>query len=207
MTIQYRYRPREYGDQLVRLYLLKNDAVSKLGTTPLPDGMMRVFRTNNSDGLNYLTTQTLKYVPIGDKIELNLGADPAVIFELIKRKASRDNLWFQIKGGNLYRKLGEDNMRLELDSQVAGWDEHMVYRQKIRNYSVKPISVQIRREIPGDVVFRSRLNPTLHDFQTVQFEAEIPASDKAELDYELITRQGYNQKQNRVELQNGEAGR
>ncbi len=207
MTIQYRYRPREYGDQLVRLYLLKNDAVSKLGTTPLPDGVMRVFRTNNSDGLNYLTTQSLKYVPIGDKIELNLGADPAVIFELIKRKTSRDNLWFQIKGGNLYRKLGEDNMRLELDSQVAGWDEHTVYRQKIRNYSVKPISVQIRREIPGDVVFRSRLNPTLHDFQTVQFEAQIPASDKAELDYELITRQGYNQKQNRVELQSGEAGR
>ena len=207
MTIQYRYRPREYGDQLVRLYLLKNDTVSKLGTTPLPDGMMRVFRTNNSDSLNYLTTQLLKYVPIGDKIELNLGADPAVIFELIKRKVSRDNLWFQIKGGNLYRKLGEDNMRLELDSQVAGWDEHTVYRQKIRNYSIKPIHVQIRREIPGDVVFRSRLNPTLHDFQTVQFETEIPASDKAELDYELIVRQGYNQKQNRVELQSGEAGR
>ena len=207
MTIQYRYRPWEYGDQLVRLYLLKNDTVSKLGTTPLSDGMMRVFRTNNSDSLNYLTTQLLKYVPIGDKIELNLGADPAVIFELIKRKVSRDNLWFQIKGGNLYRKLGEDNMRLELDSQVAGWDEHTVYRQKIRNYSIKPIHVQIRREIPGDVVFRSRLNPTLHDFQTVQFETEIPASDKAELDYELIVRQGYNQKQNRVELQSGEAGR
>jgi len=207
ITIQYRYRPREYGDQLVRLYLLKNDTASKLGTTPLPDGMVRVFRTNSSDGLNYLTTQALKYVPVGDKIELNLGSDPAVIFELIKRKASRDNLWFQIKGGNLYRKLGEDGMKLELDSQVAGWDEHTVYRQKIRNYSARPITVQIRREIPGDVVFRSRLNPTLHDFQTVQFETEIPAGDKAELDYELITRQGYNQKQNRVELQSGEAGR
>ena len=36
--IQYRYRPQEYGDQLVRMYLLTNDKASKLGTTPLPDG-------------------------------------------------------------------------------------------------------------------------------------------------------------------------
>ncbi|MDG4594936.1 MAG: hypothetical protein P9F75_04455 [Candidatus Contendobacter sp.] len=203
MTVEYRYRPREYGEQLTRLYLLRNDAASKLGTTPLPDGMLRVFRANR-DGLSYLAAQNLKYVPIGDKIELNLGSDPAVVFELLRQKVYRDNLWFQIKGGNLYRKLGEDGFKLELDSQVAGWDEHTVYRQKIRNYTRKPINVQIRREYAGDIVFRGRLNPTLHDFQTVQFETSIPAGGKAELDYEVIARMGYNQKQNRVELQTGE---
>ena len=36
--IAYRYRPMEYGDQLVRLYLLRNDEASRLGSTPLPDG-------------------------------------------------------------------------------------------------------------------------------------------------------------------------
>ena len=207
MTVEYRYRPREYGEPLTRLYLLRNDAASKLGRTPLPDGMLRVFRANGRDGLSYLAAQNLKYVPIGDKIELNLGPDPAVVFELLKQKVYRDNLWFQIKGGNLYRKLGEEGFKLELDSQVAGWDEHTVYRQKIRNYTRKPIHVQIRREYPGDIVFRSRLNPTLHDFQTVQFETDIPAGGKAELDYEVIARLGYNQKQNRVELQPGEVNR
>lgn len=207
IAVQYRYRPREYGDQLVRLYLLRNDAASKLGTTPLPDGTLRVFRANGRDGLSYLATQQLKYVPVGDKIELNLGSDPAVVFELLKQKVRRDNLWFQIKGGNLYRKLGEDGVKLELDSQVAGWDEHTVFRQRVRNYTRKPIKVEIRRELPGDIVFRSRLNPTLHDFQTVQFEAEVTAAGKAELDYEIVARQGYNQKQNRVELQAGDAGR
>jgi hypothetical protein len=207
MTVQYRYRPREYGEQLTRLYLLRNDAASKLGTTPLPDGTLRVFRANGRDGLSYLATQNLKYVPIGDKIELNLGPDPAVVFELLKQKVRRDNLWFQIKGGNLYRKLGEDGVKLELDSQVAGWDEHTVFRQRVRNYTRKPISVQIRRELPGDIAFRSKLNPALHDFQTVQFETEIPTASKAELDYEIVARQGYNQKQNRVELQAGEVGR
>ena len=44
LKIQYRYREPEYGHQLVRMYLLTNDKESKLGTTPLPDGMVRVFR-------------------------------------------------------------------------------------------------------------------------------------------------------------------
>ena len=78
--IQYRYRPQEYGDQLVRMYLLTNDKDSKLGTTPLPDGMVRVFRRNGREGLSFLAEQHVKYVPIGDKIEINLGPDPEVIF-------------------------------------------------------------------------------------------------------------------------------
>ena len=96
--IQYRYREAEYGPQLVRLYLLRNDKESKLGTTPLPDGMVRVFRDNGRDGLSYLTAQAIKYIPIGDKIELNLGPDPEVIFELVKLRVGRDNLWMQLRG-------------------------------------------------------------------------------------------------------------
>ena len=74
--VQYRYRPQEYGEQLVRMYLLTNDKDSKLGTSPLPDGTVRLFRDNGRDGLTYLTQQQIKYIPIGDKIELNLGVDP-----------------------------------------------------------------------------------------------------------------------------------
>jgi len=42
--IQYRYRPAEYGEQLVRMYMLSNDKASTLGDSPLPDGVVRVFR-------------------------------------------------------------------------------------------------------------------------------------------------------------------
>ena len=84
---------RQDGDRLVRMYLLTNDKESKLGKTPLPDGMVRVFRHNGREGLSFLVAQQIKYVPIGDKIELNLGADLEVIFELVKLRAWRDNLW------------------------------------------------------------------------------------------------------------------
>ena len=57
VKIQYRYRPAEYGEHLVRMYLLTNDKESKLGTTPLPDGALRLFRQNGRDGLSFLAAQ------------------------------------------------------------------------------------------------------------------------------------------------------
>lgn len=205
LKVEYRYHPREYGDQLVRLYLLKNDSASHLGTTPLPDGVVRIFHAQTT-GWRYLATHNLKYVPIGDQIKLNLGADPLVVFTLVKQRVYRDNLWLQLRGGDLYRKLGEDSFKLEMDSQVAGWDEHTLYRQEIRNYRKLPLHAQIRRQYTGDVTFRSWLKPTLHDVNTVQFSTDIAAGDKVKLQYEVLQRMGYNQKQQRVELQDSEPG-
>jgi len=200
--IEYRYRPQEYGDQLVRMYLLKNDEASKLGTTPLPDGVFRIFRDNGREGLSYLVQQSLKYIPIGDKIELNLGRDPEVLFELKKLKASRDNLWLQINGKNEFRKIGEDGMKALEKSALVGWDDHEVFSQRIRNYGAKDIRVEVRRTLPGHVVFRSLLEPKLHDYQTVEFKAQVAAGKTTDLFFEVVRHQGRNAKQNNITLEN-----
>jgi hypothetical protein len=207
LKIQYRYRPQEYGDQLVRMYLLTNDKDSKLGTTPLPDGTVRIFRDNGRDGLSYLASQTIKYIPIGDKIELNLGVDPQVIFELIKLKVSRDNLWLQLHGADLYSRVDDGAANIELNSSLAGWDEHQLYTQRIHNYSAKPIDVEIRRTFNGDVVFRSSLKPTLYDYRTVQFASTMDAGKKSDLLFETVTREGHNAKQNNVTLETAAVAR
>src|SRR4029079_17413265 len=119
VKLQYRYRPAEYGDQLVRMYLMTNDKDAKLGATPLPDGVVRVFRDNGRGGLSYLTQQPVKYVPIGDKIELNLGPDPKVIFELLNRRNWRDALWMHIDGGDIYRRVDDGALKIEVNSSVA----------------------------------------------------------------------------------------
>jgi len=201
LKIQYRYRPQEYGDQLVRMYLLTNNVESKLGTTPLPDGMVRVFRDNGRDGLSFLTAQQIKYIPIGDKIELNLGPDPEVIFELIKHRTFRDNIWMQLNGLEVFRRVDDGAGRIEVNSSVVGWDDHSVYAQKIRNYTSKPIDVEIRRAFPGHAVFRSKLNPKLHDFQTVELQTKVDLGQKSELIFEVLTHQGRNSKQNNVSLE------
>jgi len=201
--IQYRYRPAEYGDQLVRLYLLANDKAAKLGTTPLPDGVVRLFRDNGRGGLSYLTQQAIKYIPIGDKIELNLGVDRNVIFELIKLRQYRDEIWMHMHGPDVFHRIG-GGVQIELNSSVAGWDAHDIYTQRVRNYTAKPIELEIRRSFPGHVFFKSALKPTLHDFQTPQFTATVEPGQKSDLLFEVVTRHGHNARQNNVTLETAE---
>jgi hypothetical protein len=202
--IEYRYRPQEYGEYMVRLYLLKNDEASKLGTTPLPDGVVRVFRDNGRDGLSYLTQQAIKYVPIGDKIELNLGRDPEVIHELIKLRTFRTDLILQINGTNEFRKIGGDGAFKEENATLVGWDDHEILTERIRNYSAKPINVEIRRTIPGHIIYKSLLEPKLHDYQTVELHTTVPAGKKADNFFEIVRKQGTSAKQNNITLEKAE---
>jgi hypothetical protein len=208
LKIQYRYRPAEYGDQLVRMYLMTNDKPSKLGDTPLPDGIVRVFKESGraGGGLSYVTQQPIKYIPIGDKIELNLGRDPEVVFDLIKRKTFRDNIWVQIHGVSVFRQVQGQGIDVDERSSVAGWDDHEIYTQRIRNYTSKSIDVEVRRPFPGHIKFRSALKPppTLHDYQTVQYTAAAKPGEKLELNYEIVRLNGRNAKQNNVTLEMAE---
>jgi len=200
LKIQYRYREPEYGQQLVRLYLLTNDKASKLGTTPLPDGVVRVFRNNGRDGLSFLAAQSIKYVPIGDKIELNLGLDPEVIFELVKLRVWRDNIWMGGHGASVYRRVEDGAVAIDVHSSVAGWDDHAYYSQRIRNYTAKPIDVEVRRAYSGHTVFRSALAAKNHDYRTVQYSRTVAAGQEADLRYEIRQLQGRNKKQDNVTI-------
>jgi len=199
--IQYRYREPEYGPQLVRMYLLANDEESKLGTTPLPDGVVRLFRQTGRDGLSFLVAQPIKYVPIGDKIELNLGPDPEVIFELVKLWVWRDTIWMHVHAPNVYRRVDQPGIRIDVNSTVAGWDDHARFAQRVRNYSKKPIDLEVRRTMPGHVVFRSGLDAKNHDYRTVQYTAAVKAGEKTDLVYEILEHQGRNKKQDNVTIE------
>jgi hypothetical protein len=198
--IQYRYRPQEYGDRLVRMFLLRNDEASDLGSTPLPDGAVRLYRDNGRDGLSFLTQQRVKYIPIGQEIELNLGPDPEVIHEWIMLRAWRDAFWFRRHGLNFHYSPDEGH-RIEINDTVEGWNDHQRWTERIRNYRTKPIDVEIRRSFDGHVIFRSNLNPTLYDYRSPQFTAPVGPGEKKELTYELTFHQGYNHKQNNVTLE------
>jgi len=201
IEVQYRYRPAEYGEQLVRMYLLRNDEPSHLGSSPLPDGNFRVFRDNGRDGLAYLTTQNLRYTPIGDRVELNLGNDPQVILELTKFRTNRDKIWLQNGGPQTLIELRKAEKVVKENASVVGWDEHEVFAERIRNFTGKPVQVEIRRTLPGHVVVRSQLMAKLFDFQTVELSATIPAGKKVQLPYEVVRKQGTNSKQNNVTLE------
>ena len=87
--------------------------------------------------------------------------------------------------------------------RVVGWDDHEIYRQRIRNYTGKNRG-RSPPQLPGHVVFKSQLEPKLHDYQTVEFTAAVPAGKRADLLFEIVRKQGTSAKQNNVTLEAAE---
>lgn len=205
LKVQYRYRPREYGDQLVRLFLMTNDTDSDMGTSPLPDGQVRIFRQKEDGrGLSFLARQHVKYIPIGDDLELNLGVDPNVGFELITQRTFRDNLWMREQGVKVLTRVDQPGVRIDRRASVAGWDQHEVMIRRVRNDTPREIDVEIRQAIPGDATFISRLDASRFDNQTVVYGGPLGSGERYDATYEVVTKQGTNAKQSRVEIVDGD---
>ena len=206
MKTQYRYRPQEYGQQLVQVILMTNDTASQLGSAPLPDGVFRVFRQfgNNADGLGYVAQQTIRYIPIGDKIELNVGPNPQVVFELETLRVFRDELWMKLQGVKVLKRVDQPGVRITPNSRLVGWNTHTIYSQSIRNDTDRPIDVEIRRHYAGDITFTSDFETKSHDANTVQYAGALKAGQSADLLYEVTQKEGKNAKQNRVVVKQGQ---
>jgi hypothetical protein len=182
--ILYRLRPHEYGNRPVRFFMLKNDSEHKLGTTPLPDGVVRTFRDNGKDGLSFLGQQSTKYIPIKADVELNVGTDDEVVERHQLMKAERLNFIFDYTGGT---------------SRVVGWDEKHSWKDEIRNHRDKPIRMEIRYVIPGDIDLESEM-AKLFDFQTVRFTHDVSPGGRLSWDYGYVQHMDRNAKQNRINL-------
>jgi hypothetical protein len=181
--VLYRYRPHQYGARPVRFFILANDAEHKLGESPLPDGVIRVFRRNERDGLGYYTTQSTKYIPIKEKIELNVGTDDQIVYERSVLDVARSDFIFDHR-----------------PPQVVGWNELQKWQEEVRNYRAKPIKLEIRHVIPGHVEFKLEDSPTLFDYHTVEYTVAVKPAEKRRWLSEGLFHLGRHQRQDRVEL-------
>ena len=183
--VLYRYRPHQYGPRPVRFFILANDVEHKMGTSPLPDGVIRVFRDNGRDGLNFFTAQSTKYIPIREKIELNVGPDDQMVYERLVLDLARKNFLYDHD-----------------PPVVVGWDETRSWQEEVRNYRAKPIQVEIRHVLEGDVEFTAEAvgGLTLYDYRTPQYLMTIPAGKAQKWVSQGLFHLGTNQKQNRVRL-------
>jgi hypothetical protein len=180
--VLYRVRPYQYGERPVRFYMLVNDQEHKLGTTPLPDGTVRTFRRSERDGLSFLGRQRITYVPIKEDIELQLGTDDEVVREGMVMRVERSDFIFDHQ-----------------PPRVVGWDQTSYAREQLRNYRARPIRVEVRRRIPGDVELEAE-GAKLHDYHTVEWTVEVPPRETRQLDYRYTEHSGRNARQNRIQL-------
>ena len=180
--ILYRLRPQQYGPRPVRFFMLRNDEEHKLGTTPLSDGLVRTFRDNGRDGLSFLGQQSTKYVPIKEDIELKVGLDDQVVEELKCTAVERSNFTFDMDAR---------------PPRVIGWDEKRSYKDEVRNYRAKPVKMEVRYVISGDIELTGG-GAKAQDYQTVEFTVDVPANTKHPWTYEYVQHCGDNAKQSRI---------
>jgi len=180
--IVYRMREHQYGPRPVRFFVWKNDEEHELGTSPLPDGRIRIFRENGKDGLGFLGEQELRYVPIKADIEVNLGPDDLVVYETRKDSTRRYGFAFDAHG------------------RVVGWTEETNWVDEIRNYRTKPITFELQRRWPGHVEYASEIPTTLFDYQTIQVTLSVGARAREPYPATVTTHNGTNAGQNRIEL-------
>jgi len=95
--------------------------------------------------------QQITYVPIKEDIELNVGLDDEVVWEMKTMGVERSNFTFD-----------------HTPPRVVGWDEARSIKEEIRNYRPKPIRVEVRHVLRGDVELEAE-GAKLHDYQTVEF--------------------------------------
>jgi len=181
--ILYRLREHQYGPRPVRFFILANDQEHKMGESPLPDGIIRVFRDNGKDGLAYYTTQATKYIPIKEKIELNVGTDDELVYERVVLDLARDGFIFD-----------------HTPPVVVGWNEARKWQEEVRNYRAKAIKVEIRHVLGGHVEFTMEDSPKLFDYHTVEYVVEVPARKTQKWTSEGLFHLGRNAKQDRVRL-------
>ena len=176
----YKYEEERYGNQVRRFLGFGNDEEHELGDTPIPGGAMRVYRNTGGDShLAFEGQSNFKYIPVGEEVELNLGAVENVIVEPKLMKEASANYSFDRKGN------------------ISGWDEIRDYEVEARNTRPVPIKIEIKRnfrtshwslEKAGDFGTYEK-----DDLNTVEFTLELPPESKKTFTYKLTTYHGVNQ--------------
>ena len=173
----YKFEQRRYGDAPVRFLSFVNDKEHDLGETPIPGGMLKVYRSVDSQQhLSYEGQSRFKYIPVDEQVELNLGVVQNVIVEPTLMEMQTANYSFNRKGN------------------IDGWDEIRTFRLKIKNTRDLAVKLEIKRNFQtnywdlknsGDYGAYEK-----EDKDTVKYTLDLPPRSEQVFHYILTTYHG-----------------
>ncbi len=173
----YKYEEERYGRSVFRFLSFKNDKEHKLGETPIPGGLLKVYRGVDDMGhLSYTGQSEFKYIPVNEEVELNLGpvADVVVEPKLMDFKTA--------------------NYRFDSRRNISGWDEIRTFKVEVRNTREIPVKVEIKRNFPTqywDLEKSGQFGEfAKEDLDTVKFTLKLEPRSKKEFEYILTTYNG-----------------
>jgi len=177
----YKYDEQRWGNQTIRYISFTNDEEHELGETPIPNGNVKIYRRVGKQGhLGYVGGTNVKYIPVDEEVELNLGAAREVQVEPKLMDYRTENYRFDGKGN------------------VSGWDEILTWKISVKNTRKLLIEVEITR---GWKTTYWKLNVTegqvdykKHNARRVRFELKLEPRTIRKFNYQVRTYLG-----NRIE--------
>jgi len=177
VTNLYKFEEERYRSNVVRFLSFKNDQEHKLGLTPIPGGLLKVYRAADDQGhLSYAGQSSFKYVPVDQEVELNLGpvADIVVEPKLMDTRT--------------------DNYRFDQNRNIAGWDEIQTFEVTAKNTRDIAVKVEIRRNFRTTYWTLERAG-RIDEFEkvdadTVKLTLLLPPRSERKFQYTLTTYNG-----------------
>ena len=176
----YKYEEEMYGPAVVRFLSFANDEKHKLGQTPIPGGMLKVYRgVGEAGNLSYEGQSDFKYIPVEEEVELNLGGVANMIVE------------------PKLMNVATENFRFNSDGNIIGWDDVATFKIEVKNTRDLPVKVEIKRNFgtPYWSLDKSGDHGQYEevDADTVKFTLELPGRSNQTFEYTLTRYQGVRQ--------------
>ena len=154
----YKLTDRERGDYFTKYYRFTNEklkdergddrdltAMENLGLSPLPDGMVRLYSEYPNKDLAYVGGTSAKYVPIADRVEVNVGRDPDItIARRLKDQKITNVLSRQ------YRRRIDDQFVMYFD--LIDYDETFFFDEEVVSGKSTVSKIEIERRFDANVV-------------------------------------------------------
>jgi len=176
----YKFEQERYGNSVVRFLNFKNDEEHKLGDTPIPGGLLKVYRSADDKGhLSYTGQSSFKYIPVDEDVELNLGAVGDVVVEPTLMD-------FETK-----------NYRFDRKRNISGWDEIRKFKIEVKNTRDISAKVEIKRNFPTQY-WKIQKSGDFGEFEkvdldTVKFTLILDPRSAKKFEYVLTTYHGVRQ--------------
>ena len=173
----YKFERERYGKSVVRFLSFKNDEEHNLGQTPIPGGLLKVYRDVGDKGhLSYTGQSSFKYIPVDEDVELNLGRVADVVVE------------------PTLMDFRTEHYRFDYRRDISGWDEVRRFKVEVRNTRDIPVEVEIKRNFKTSSWDLSKSGDFGRfekvDLDTVKFTLKLEPRSKKQFEYTLTTYHG-----------------
>ena len=149
---------RDGGQQFTKFYRFKNvklldkkgkekklSSMENLGLSPLPNGTVRLFSEYRNKDLAYVGGTETKYVPIGDRVEVNVGPDKDITIHRRLKDQQVSNVV-----ARQYKRRLDDKFVLYYD--LVDYDEAFFYEEELVSGKAVPAKIEVERQFDGNVV-------------------------------------------------------